>query len=185
MGPSPPHDPVIEITGVGKHFAQRRGTRNVVLEDINLEVHAGEFVSLVGPSGCGKTTLLRMIAGVAPYEPGAIEVNGQLVRGIPPRIGFVFQDAALLPWRSIRENVAIGLNEIRSSLSREEARARVDERLELVGLTEYGDYLPRQVSGGMMQRAGLARALVAEPDVLLMDEPFGALDAFTRMRLQE
>jgi NitT/TauT family transport system ATP-binding protein len=184
-GSSPPNAPVIEITGVGKHFAQRRGTRNVVLEDVNLEVRAGEFVSLVGASGCGKTTLLRMIAGLAPYQPGAIKVNGQVVRGIPPRIGFVFQDSALLPWRSIRENVAVGLNEVRGSLSREEARARVDARLDLVGLTDYADYLPRQVSGGMQQRTGLARALVGEPDVLLMDEPFGALDAFTRMRLQE
>jgi ABC-type nitrate/sulfonate/bicarbonate transport system ATPase subunit len=181
----PPADPVIAIRGVGKHFAQRRGSRNVVLEDVNLEVRAGEFVSLVGASGCGKTTLLRMIAGLAPYQPGTIEVSGRLVRGVPPRIGFVFQDSALLPWRTIRENVALGLNEVRRTMSKTEAREAVDERLELVGLTAYADYLPRQISGGMQQRTGLARALVAEPDVLLMDEPFGALDAFTRMRLQE
>jgi NitT/TauT family transport system ATP-binding protein len=177
--------PVIEIEGVGKHFAQRRDSRNVVLRDVNLAVEPGEFVSLVGASGCGKTTLLRMIAGLAPYEPGTIKVNGELVRGVPPRIGFVFQDSALLPWRTIRQNVAIGLNEVRRSLTSEQADAKVDRALELVGLSANADYLPRQVSGGMQQRTGLARALVGEPTVLLMDEPFGALDAFTRMRLQE
>jgi NitT/TauT family transport system ATP-binding protein len=176
---------VIEIRGVGKHFAQRRGERNVVLEDVNLEVRPGEFVSLVGASGCGKTTLLRMIAGLSSYAPGTITVAGEPVRGVPPRIGFVFQDSALLPWRTIRQNVAIGLNQTRGTLPKAEAQARVEAQLELVGLAGYGDYLPRQVSGGMQQRAGLARALVSEPDVLLMDEPFGALDAFTRMRLQE
>jgi NitT/TauT family transport system ATP-binding protein len=178
-------DAIIDIRGVGKHFAQRRDSRKVVLEDVNLQVHQGEFVSLVGASGCGKTTLLRMIGGLVPYEPGGIRVNGELVESVPRRIGFVFQDAALLPWRTIEQNVAAGLNEYRKSFSKQEARDRVAAQLELVGLTEFASYLPRQVSGGMQQRAGLARALVGEPDVLLMDEPFGALDAFTRMRLQE
>jgi NitT/TauT family transport system ATP-binding protein len=177
--------PAIELSGVGKTFAQRRNSRNVVLLDVNLTIEQGEFVSLVGASGCGKTTLLRMMAGLAPYENGEIRVHGKAVRGVPPRIGFVFQDSALLPWKTLRENVAIGLNEIRGSLSKAQAERMVDERLELVGLHAYADFLPRQLSGGMQQRAGLARALVAEPDVLLMDEPFGALDAFTRMRLQD
>ena len=178
---------VISARGVGKHYSQRskKKSANVVLQNVNLEVRQGEFVSLVGASGCGKTTLLRMLGGLAPYYPGEIYTNGKLVRGIPPRIGFVFQDSALLPWRSIAQNVAVGLNEGRRRLTKEQARANVANALELVGLTEYADYLPRQVSGGMQQRAGLARALVGEPDVLLMDEPFGALDAFTRMRLQE
>ena len=182
-----PDQPVIAIRGVGKHYSQRtkKKSANVVLQNVNLDVRAGEFVSLVGASGCGKTTLLRMIGGLAPYFPGEIHVNGKLVRGIPPRIGFVFQDSALLPWRNIAENVAVGLNESRRTYSKQQAKARVDATLELVGLDAYADYLPRQVSGGMQQRAGLARALVGEPDVLLMDEPFGALDAFTRMRLQE
>jgi NitT/TauT family transport system ATP-binding protein len=176
---------IIDVAGVGKHFAQRRDSRNVVLEDVNLQIREGEFVSVVGASGCGKTTLLRMIGGLVPYEPGAIHVNGELVRQIPKRIGFVFQDAALLPWRTIAENVAVGLNEYRGDMSKQDAKDRVTAQLELVGLTAYADYLPRQVSGGMQQRAGQARAQGGEPDVLLMDEPFGALDAFTRMRLQE
>lgn len=176
---------VIELKGVGKHFATSHRSLNVVLSGVDLEVQAGEFVSIVGASGCGKTTLLRMIGGLAPYTEGEIRVRGQTVRGVPPRIGFVFQASTLLPWRTIRENVAVGLNESRSEVSSVELRERVDHELELVGLTAYADYLPAQVSGGMQQRAGLARALVGEPDVLLMDEPFGAVDAFTRMRLQE
>jgi len=178
---------VISIRGVGKHYSQRskKKSANVVLQNVNLDVRQGEFVSLVGASGCGKTTLLRMIGGLAPYYPGEIHMNGKLVRGIPPRIGFVFQDAALLPWRNIAQNVAVGLNESRRTHTKQQAQAKVAAALDLVGLGDYADYLPRQVSGGMQQRAGLARALVGEPDVLLMDEPFGALDAFTRMRLQE
>jgi ABC-type nitrate/sulfonate/bicarbonate transport system ATPase subunit len=179
------NEPVIVIEGVGKHFQQHKGSANVVLEDVNLVVRRGEFVSLVGASGCGKTTLLRMIAGLAQYHPGTITVNGALVRRVPPRVGFVFQDSALLPWRSVRENVAVGLNETWGTYSREERKAKVEHQLALVGLAGYGDYLPRQLSGGMQQRAGLARALVGEPDVLLMDEPFGAVDALTRIRLQE
>jgi NitT/TauT family transport system ATP-binding protein len=199
---------MIEVRGVGKHYAQRSGTRSVVLENVNLQVENGEFVSLVGASGCGKTTLLRMISGLAPYDPGTVHVNGKLVKSVPPRVGFVFQDPALLPWRTIEQNVAVGLNEYRREISKQEARRRVQEQLELVGLADHGSYLPRQISGGMQQRgggggggvggdgprkmwgdmqqrAGLARALVGQPDVLLMDEPFGALDAFTRTRLQE
>jgi NitT/TauT family transport system ATP-binding protein len=178
-------DPVIQIEGVGKHFQQRKGSRNVVLEDVHLHVERGEFVSVVGRSGCGKTTLLRMIAGLAPYEPGTIRVHGRVVRGVPPRVGFVFQSSALLPWKSVRANVETGLNEVRRSLSREERRKLVDRQLDLMGLSRYDGYLPRALSGGMQQRVGLARALVAEPDVLLMDEPFGAVDALTRLRLQE
>ena len=178
-------EPMIEIRGVGKHFQQRKGTRNVVLENIDLDIGRGEFVSLVGQSGCGKTTLLRMIAGLAPYAPGEIKVNGRVVYTVPPRIGFVFQNAALLPWKTVRENVLMGLNETRKEFSKDEKRAKVEHQLELTGLSNYGDYLPRALSGGMQQRCGLARALVAEPDVLLMDEPFGAVDALTRIRLQE
>jgi NitT/TauT family transport system ATP-binding protein len=175
----------VEITGVSKQYPQRRGSASVVLRDIALRVEAGEFVSLVGESGCGKTTLIRMIAGLAPYNTGTITVGGDVVKGVPKRLGFVFQDAALMPWRTVRDNVAVGLNETGSQLGKRAAREKVDAQLELVGLVAYADYYPRQLSGGMKQRAGLARALVSEPDLLLMDEPFGALDAFTRMRLQE
>jgi NitT/TauT family transport system ATP-binding protein len=176
---------MIEIKGVGKQFQQKSGSPNVVLEDVNLTVRRGEFVALVGQSGCGKTTLLRMIAGLAPYERGELKVNGRLVTSVPPRIGFVFQNAALLPWKTVHENVMLGLNETRRSLTKAERNAKVMHQLELTGLAKFEDYLPRQLSGGMQQRCGLARALVAEPDVLLMDEPFGAVDALTRIRLQE
>ena len=175
----------IEIRGVGKHFQQRKGTANVVLENVNISIREGEFVSLVGQSGCGKTTLLRMIGGLAAYAPGEIRVKGQLVTDVPPRIGFVFQNAALMPWKTVRQNVLLGLNETRRMLTRDEKREKVEHQLELTGLAKVGDYLPRQLSGGMQQRCGLARALVGEPDVLLMDEPFGAVDALTRIRLQE
>jgi NitT/TauT family transport system ATP-binding protein len=175
----------IDVIAVDKRYAQRRGTANVALHNVNLSVNSGEFISLVGASGCGKTSLIRMIGGLAPYSAGSITIDGNPVRGVPKRLGFVFQDAALMPWRSVRDNVTMGLNEIAGTLSKKDSRARVDEQLELVGLTKYGDYFPRQLSGGMKQRVGLARALVSGPSLLLMDEPFGALDAFTRLRLQE
>lgn len=179
-----PTGAAIELVGVGKRFARRRTSANVVLREVNLTVAPGEFVSVVGQSGCGKTTLIRMIGGLAPYDAGSIKVDGQPVRGVPKRLGFVFQDAALMPWRTVRANVGLGLNETRT-LRRKDVRSRVDAQLDLVGLAAFADYYPGQLSGGMRQRAGLARALVSEPDLLLMDEPFGALDAFTRMRLQE
>jgi NitT/TauT family transport system ATP-binding protein len=157
----------------------------VALRNVNLRVESGEFVSLVGASGCGKTSLIRMVGGLAPYNAGSISIDGNPVRGVPKRLGFVFQDAALMPWKTVRDNVTMGLNEIAKTLSKQESRAKVAEQLELVGLTKYADYYPRQLSGGMKQRAGLARALVSGPSLLLMDEPFGALDAFTRLRLQE
>ena len=178
-------DPMIEISGVGKAFQQRKGTANVVLKDVDLTIRRGEFVSLVGQSGCGKTTLLRMIAGLAPYDAGDVVVAGRRVTSVPPRIGFVFQHAALLPWKTVRQNVLLGLNETRKTLSKEEKAKKVQHQLEITGLAHAADYLPRQLSGGMQQRAGLARALVSDPDVLLMDEPFGAVDALTRIRLQE
>jgi ABC-type nitrate/sulfonate/bicarbonate transport system ATPase subunit len=170
---------------VGKRYAQRRNSAHVVLQDITLTIESGEFVSLVGASGCGKTTLLRMISGLAPYYPGSISIDGQVVRGVPKRVGFVFQDAALLPWKTVSGNVAVGLNEVRGSYTRQEIAGIVEEKLALVGLSEHAHKYPRQLSGGQQQRAGLARALVGEPELLLMDEPFGALDAFTRLRLQE
>jgi NitT/TauT family transport system ATP-binding protein len=178
-------DGLLDLDRPDDHYQARKGTRNVVLEDVNLDVRQGEFVSVVGVSGCGKTTLLRMVAGLAPYYPGTIRVRGEIVRGIPPRVGFVFQNSALLPWRNVRENVELGLNEVRRTLSRSEREEMVEHQVRLMGLDGYGDYLPAKLSGGMQQRAGLARALVAEPDVLLMDEPFGAVDALTRLRLQE
>jgi NitT/TauT family transport system ATP-binding protein len=175
----------IQLSRVGKRYGPNTAKANIAVEDVSFRVEQGEFVSLVGASGCGKTTLIRLIGGLTRCSTGTISVGGKVVKGVPPRLGFVFQDAALMPWRSARENVAMGLNEVRRSMGRAERHARVDEALALVGLSAYGDYYPRQLSGGMQQRTGLARALVSAPDLLLMDEPFGALDAFTRVRLQE
>ena len=177
---------MIEIKGVGKHFQQRKGTLNVVLEDIDLTIRRGEFVSLVGQSGCGKTTLLRMIAGLAPYSPGEIKVNGKVVRTVPPRIGFVFQNAALLPWKTVHENVLLGLNETRGLVlaggeAREGRAAARADRARRNSATTCRGSSPAACSSA----AGSPARSSAEPDVLLMDEPFGAVDALTRIRLQE
>lgn len=176
---------MITVSHVGKRFWKGRSGAFMALRDVSLEIGAGEFVSIIGASGCGKTTLLRMLAGLTPYEAGEIRLRGELVRGIPARVGFVFQAPALMPWRSVWDNVALGLTPLVGSIAAEERDRRVGAQIELTGLAGFEKSLPHEISGGMQQRVGLARALVAEPDVLLMDEPLGALDAFTRMRLQE
>lgn len=176
---------MITVSHVGKRFWKGRSGAFMALRDVSLEVEAGEFVSIIGASGCGKTTLLRMLAGLTAYDTGEIRLRGELVRGIPARVGFVFQAPSLMPWRSVWENVALGLIPLGGSLSGEERERRVAAQIELTGLGGFEKSYPHEISGGMQQRVGLARALVAEPDVLLMDEPLGALDAFTRMRLQE
>ena len=173
-------EPLIVIDHVGKTYAN--GT--VALDDISFDVRDGEFVSLVGPSGCGKSTLLRMIAGLGPITAGEI-----LVEGLPPRrarqekadTAFVFQDANLMPWRTVMGNVELPL-ELRG-VSKMERRATVMQALETVGLADVTKAYPRELSGGMRMRVSLARALAAHPRLLLMDEPFGALDEITRQRL--
>jgi ABC-type nitrate/sulfonate/bicarbonate transport system ATPase subunit len=140
-------------------------------------------MALVGPSGCGKTTLLKMMAGLEGIDSGSISIRGEVVTGVPSNIGFVFQEPGLLPWRSARKNVEIGL--VAQKKSRAAVDEAVDRYLALTGLSDYADFPPYRLSGGMQQRVALARALVGEPDVLLMDEPFGALDAITRTRLQD
>jgi ABC-type nitrate/sulfonate/bicarbonate transport system ATPase subunit len=176
--------PVIEIRHVGKRYWQGRRGGLLALQDVNLDIKQEEFVSIIGASGCGKTTLLRMLAGLTTYDTGEILLRGEPVREVPKRIGFVFQSPALLPWKSVAENVALGLTPL-PGLSSSERKARVERQIDVTGLRGFDKYLPHQLSGGMQQRVGLARALVGEPDVLLMDEPLGALDAFTRRRLQE
>ncbi|HZO25269.1 MAG TPA: ABC transporter ATP-binding protein [Chloroflexota bacterium] len=178
--PVPDSEPLIAIDRVGKTYAN--GT--VALEEISFDVHEGQFVSLVGPSGCGKSTLLRMVAGLGPITAGKI-----LVEGLPPRrarqekadTAFVFQDANLMPWRTVMGNVELPL-ELRG-IGKTERRATVMQALETVGLADVTKAYPRELSGGMRMRVSLARALAAHPRLLLMDEPFGALDEITRQRL--
>ena len=171
----------LTICGLGKHFPVN-GDRLVALDDIDLSVASGEFVVLAGRSGCGKTTLLRVVMGLESPSQGWIEVDGERVHRPGQDRAMVFQQAQLLPWRSALRNVTYGL-EIQG-LTAQERRERAEHYLDLVGLKPHLDLRPMQMSGGMQQRVGLARALAVEPEVLLMDEPFGALDAQTRETLQ-
>lgn len=152
-----------------------------VIGGLDMEVAPGEIVALVGPSGCGKSTLLRLVAGLDTRYSGEIRVDDAIVCGPDARVGMVFQEPRLFPWLSLAQNVGFGLRERNGR----KARDLVSETLDVVGLSAFADALPKQLSGGMAQRAALARALVTEPQVLLLDEPFSSLDAFTRMRLQD
>ncbi|MDO8485450.1 MAG: ABC transporter ATP-binding protein [Candidatus Limnocylindrales bacterium] len=175
---------MIEISGLAKTFPAKGKDEPVdALKDVNLTIQDGEFLTILGPSGCGKTTLLRMIAGLMDWDDGEISVDGKPVRGPGPERAMVFQSFALLPWATIRDNVAFGL-ELRG-VSKAKRNARADELIDLVGLRGFETRLPGQLSGGMQQRVGLARALAVDPQILLMDEPFGALDEQTRRLLQE
>ena len=173
---------IILLEQVSKRFNLQGGSKSfTALENVSLEVRAGEFLSLLGPSGCGKTTLLKMMSGLVSLEEGRIRLRGQAIAGVPAGISFVFQEIGLLPWRSVAQNVALGLQ----GRTAAEKEALVAKYLGLTGLKDFARYFPYQLSGGMQQRVGLARALAVEPDVLFMDEPFGALDALTRARLQQ
>ena len=158
-------------------------TAVVALGPVSLEISAGEFLCLLGPSGCGKSTLLTIIAGLLPPTKGGVAVDGVPVTGPSRERGVVFQDYALLPWKTVRSNVALGPR--LAGASRREASQIADEYLELVGMPQAGDRYPHELSGGMRQRAAVARTLAAKPKVLLMDEPFAAVDAQTRGVLQE
>jgi NitT/TauT family transport system ATP-binding protein len=155
----------------------------IVLEDVSLTVHSGEFLCIVGPSGCGKTTLLRLMAGLAETDHGTLSVGGIPVTGPSPKVAVVFQHFGLFPWKTVYRNVALPLQLARTGKAETERRVR--EVLATVGLTGHERKYPAQLSGGMKQRAGLGRALAASPDVLLMDEPFAAVDAQVRELLQE
>lgn len=173
----------VVLRGVGRTFGVRAGAAgHVVLRDLELEIVPGEIVAILGPSGCGKSTLLRLVAGLDEPTSGDVVVEGRKVRGIEERCAVVFQEPRLLPWLDLVGNVALGLPR---GTPRASGREAVRRWLEVVGLDRFHRHRPRQISGGMAQRTALARALARRPGVLLLDEPFAALDALTRLRMQD
>lgn len=174
----------VSLDGVGRSFpaATKGEPDRRVLRDISLEMAPGEIVSLLGPSGCGKSTLLRQVSGLDHPDEGVVTIDGTPLVGIDQRCAIGFQEPRLLPWRTLEQNVSLGLPR---GTPREEGRARVSQLLDLVQLGDAKHLRPRQVSGGMAQRASLARALSRGPGVLVLDEPFGALDALTRLTMQD
>jgi NitT/TauT family transport system ATP-binding protein len=177
------HATKISLKGVEKRFVTAQGLEQVALSSVDLEIQAGEFVCLVGPSGCGKTTLINLMAGFEKPSDGSITIDGKPVTGPDRDHIMIFQDYGLYPWRTVLGNVMFGL-ESRGVVAHE-ARAKALATLELVGLRQAAEKHPHELSGGMKQRVAIARALAVEPSVLFMDEPFAALDAFSRMHLQD
>jgi NitT/TauT family transport system ATP-binding protein len=171
--------PMVQLAAIRKTFA----TGHAVLDRLSLEIQKGEFVTLIGPSGCGKSTLLKLISGLTAPSAGTIRVDGLTPANAREMISFIFQDPTLLPWRKVLQNVCLGME--LEGVSRERRRKRAETLLALVGLDSIGEAYPRQLSGGMKMRVSIARALVTNPRLLLMDEPFAALDEMTRDRLNE
>jgi nitrate/nitrite transport system ATP-binding protein len=174
----------IEIQDVGKEYILQDGTKNIILKDINLQIKPGSFVSLIGHSGCGKSTLLNIISGLEKATRGRVQVDRQLVTKPDRDRMVVFQNYSLLPWLTAWENVALFVNKAMAHKSAKERRQIIGSHLELVGLKDAAHKKPKELSGGMKQRVALARALAIQPKLLLLDEPFGALDALTRSSLQ-
>lgn len=172
----------IEINHISKDFTAVDGSLTQALADVTLSIEPGSFVSLIGPSGCGKSTLLRLISGLDTQTAGRVGLDGADITGPGADRGFMFQEHSLFPWMSLYDNVAFGL---RARGLYQEQKERVPELLAMVGLEGFEEAYPHQLSGGMCQRASLARALAGKPKVLLLDEPLGALDAFTRMNIQD
>ena len=169
---------MIEVRNITKKFGKL-----LVLDKISFKVDNSEFVSVIGPSGCGKSTLLRTIMGFEKLDDGKIIIDGEEVKGISNKLGFVFQEHNLFPWRTISENISFGLEN--KDTDKSEIKKIADTTIKLVGLEGFGDKYPYQLSGGMRQRAALARVLAFNPEILLMDEPFASVDMQTRLRLQE
>lgn len=172
----------LSLRQLGKRYPVKGGEFKV-FEKVDIDIRAGEFVSIVGSSGCGKSTLLRLIIGLDGSFDGQILLDGTPVRGTSLNRGIVFQEHRLFPWLTVEQNIAIGLEN--ADLPKEKKRQLVREHIELVGLSDFASAYPHQISGGMSQRVAIARGLVNRPEILLLDEPFGALDALTRSRLQE
>jgi NitT/TauT family transport system ATP-binding protein len=181
----PPPVPILEIQNLSKSYRQAGGETTVAIGDITCQVEAGEFVSFVGPSGCGKTTLLMSIAGLLTPSTGRVIVNGRQVTGPPPGLVLLFQEynKSLFAWRSVLGNVRFGLDARDNHTHDADTKARA--LIDLVGLKGFETHYPWELSGGMQQRVAIARALAYEPEVLLMDEPFGSLDALTRLELED
>lgn len=174
----------VSVKNVSRTFSKKEDkSETQALENINFDVEDGEFVCILGPSGCGKTTLLRIVAGLETQTSGEITLNGVPITGPDPKRGMVFQQYSLFPWRTVIDNITFGLE--MQGIGKGEARKQVEKYLDLVGLKQFKNSYPHELSGGMQQRAAIARALANEPEVLLMDEPFGALDAQTRNILQD
>jgi len=174
----------LEVERLTKRYWLERDKREVLaLEDVSVSVQDGEFAAIVGPSGCGKTTLLNIVAGLLPYEEGSVEIDGKKVSGPGVDRAVVFQHSSLLPWRSIIGNIRYGM-EMQKRFDEATMQERAERFLKMVGLSGFERHYPRELSGGMQQRVNLARALAADPKVLLMDEPFAALDAQTREFMQ-
>ena len=179
----PAVEPVIQVENVSKLFRTPAEGLIGALEEISLNILPGEFVTIVGPSGCGKSTLLKLIAGFSPPSSGRILYQGQEVLGLNTKVGYVPQESKLFPWLTVEENVGFGLDSKR--YSRQDRARQVDQFINLAGLAGFEKYYPGQLSGGMSKRASIMRALAYEPPGILMDEPFGPLDAQTRMVLQD
>jgi len=182
VGGSTVVEPAIAIKGATKRY----GTRTpgaTVLDGIDLTVAKKEFVSIIGPSGCGKSTLLKLVAGLNPITAGSIAIDGMTPENAREIVSFIFQDATLLPWRTVRENVVLGLE--LEGIAKARRNEKVDAVLKMVGLAHVSDKFPRELSGGMKMRVSIARALATRPKVLLLDEPFAALDEMTRDRINE
>ncbi len=171
--------PAIRLSKISKRFS----SGPAIIENLSADIAPGEFVSIIGPSGCGKSTLLMLVAGLTPLTSGAIEVEAQSPQKARKTLSFIFQDATLLPWRTVRANVALGLE--LAGVPKPEREAIVTRQLALVGLEHVAGHYPRQLSGGMKMRTSIARSLATSPRILLLDEPFAALDEITRDRLNE
>jgi len=181
-GPRTGDVPEFSFRGVDRRFRSADGEEFVALQKVDLDIPSGSFVCFIGPSGCGKTTLLNMSAGLLPPSGGSIKFRGEKLKGVNTHVGFITQHDNLLPWRTVEKNIGIAL-EIQK-VPRKERRRRVAEVIDLVGLSGFAQRFPSQLSGGMQKRASLARGLVYGPSTLLMDEPFGALDAQLRLNMQ-
>src|SRR5919197_1727461 len=173
---------MLELDRVTRAFTAPDGSTYCTLQDISLSVGSGAFVVIVGPSGCGKSTLLNIVAGLLPPSSGRVRVDGEELAGLNRRATYMFQQDALLPWKDVRDNVALGL--VLAGRARADANRRADEWLARVGLTAFASHYPAQLSGGMRKRVAMAQNWIIDRDILLMDEPFSALDVHTRQRME-